>query len=71
MVKKGGPKRAPKIDPITPRDPLDPHPRERDRGKGKPSQLEDWKSLKPKPPQSRGLVGLRFPDLKVNSVETK
>ena len=27
------------------------------RGKGKPSQLEDWKSLKPKPPQPRGLVG--------------
>ena len=45
------------MDPITPRDPLDPHPREGGRGKGKPSQLEDWKSLKPKPPQPRGLVG--------------
>ena len=32
--------------------------REGGRGKGKPSQLEDWKSLKPKPPQPRGLVGL-------------
>ena len=28
--------------------------REGGRGKGKPSQLEDWKSLKPKPPQPRG-----------------
>ena len=45
------------MDPIPPRDPLDPHPREGGRGKGKPSQLEDWKSLKPKPPQPRGLVG--------------
>ena len=53
------------------RDRLETQPREGVRGKGKPSQLEDWKSLKPKPPQSRGLVGLRFPDLKVNSVETK
>ena len=39
------------------RDRLEPQPREGGRGKGKPSQLEDWKSLKPKPPQPRGLVG--------------
>ena len=58
MVKKGGSKRAPNKCPITPRDPLEPQPREGGRGKGKPSQLEDWKSLKPKPPQPRGLVGL-------------
>ena len=58
MVKKGGSKRAPKKDPTTTRETLDPHPREGGRGKGKPSQLEDWKSLKPKPPQPRGLVGL-------------
>ena len=55
--KKGGSKRAPNKCPITPRDPLEPQPREGGRGKGKPSQLEDWKSLKPKPPQPRGLVG--------------
>ena len=71
VVKKGGSKRAPKKDPIETRDRLESQPREGGRGKGKPSQLEDWKSLKPKPPQPRGLVGLRFPDLKVNSVETK
>ena len=52
-----GSKRAPKKDPIPPRDRLAPQPREGGRGKGKPSQLEDWKSLKPKPPQPRGLVG--------------
>ena len=34
--------------------------REGGRGKGKPSQLEDSKSLKPKPPQPRGLVGLQL-----------
>ena len=59
VVKKGGSKRVPKKDPTTTRETLDPHPREGGRGKGKPSQLEDWKSLKPKPPQPRGLVGFR------------
>ena len=57
-MKKGDPKRAPNKVPMRDRDPLGPQPREGGRGKGKPSQLEDWKSLKPKPPQPRGLVGL-------------
>ena len=57
--KKGVSKRAPNKCPITPRGPLEPQPMEGGRGKGKPSQLEDWKSLKPKPPQPRGLVGLK------------
>ena len=56
--KKGGSKRAPNKVRLTDRDPPEPQPREGGRGKGKPSQLEDWKSLKPKPPQPRGLVGL-------------
>ena len=43
---------------LTDRGSPETQPREGGRGKGKPSQLEDWKSLKPKPPQPRGLVGL-------------
>ena len=67
VVKKEGPKRAPKMDPIPPHGPLEPQPREGGRGKGKPSQLEDWKSLKPKPPQPRGLVGLRHTRIQVQT----
>ena len=58
VVKKRGLETSTEKDPIPPRDRLEPQPREGGRGKGKPSQLEDWKSLKPKPPQPRGLVGL-------------
>ena len=57
VVKKVGSKRAPKKNPIPTRDPPEPQPREGGRGKDQPSQLEDWKNLKPKPPQPRGLVG--------------
>ena len=46
------------MDPIATRETLDPDPRGEGRGRGKPSQLEDWKILEPKPPQPRGLVGL-------------
>ena len=54
MVKKGGSKRAPNKMQLGDRETFEPQPREGGRGKGKPSQLEDWKSLKPKPPQPRG-----------------
>ena len=57
VVKKRGLETSTEKDPIPSRDPPEPQPREGGRGKGKPSQLEDWKSLKPKPPQPRGLVG--------------
>ena len=58
VVKKRGLETSTEKDPTPTRDRLEPQPREGGRGKGKPSQLEDWKSLKPKPPQPRGLVGL-------------
>ena len=60
VVKKKGARNEHRKNSIPTRDPPEPQPREGGRGKGKPSQLEDWKSLKPKPPQPRGLVGLGF-----------